>query len=79
MKSILRNALFASVVLLLTTGVQAKGRLTVYCSMQDAWCQATVKAFGEKNDVKTAMTHSGSGSTFAKIQAEKNNKANSRN
>lgn len=65
--------ILASVTLLLATGVQAEGRLTVYCSMQDAWCQATVKAFGEKYDVKTAMTHSGSGSTFAKISAEKNN------
>ena len=65
--------ILASVTLLLATGAQAEGRLTVYCSMQDAWCQATVKAFGEKYDVKTAMTHSGSGSTFAKISAEKNN------
>lgn len=73
MKTFFKAVLIVPVILALATVAQAKGRLTVYCSMQDAWCQATVKAFGEKYDVKTAMTHSGSGSTFAKIHAESKN------
>lgn len=36
-------------------------------------CEAEIKAFGEKYDVKTSFIRNGSGSTFAKIEAEKNN------
>lgn len=34
-------------------------------------CEAEIKAFGEKYDVKTSFIRNGSGSTFAKIEAEK--------
>ena len=49
----------------------AKGRLVVYCSNEPFACQAVADAFGEKYDVKVQMTRSGSGSTYAKILAEK--------
>lgn len=52
---------------------QAKGRLTVYCSAQGDWCQKAAETFGKKFDVKVAMTRNGSGSTYAKILAEKEN------
>ncbi len=57
----------------LTGGVQAKGRLVVYCSGTNELCEAETKAFGEKYDVKTSFIRNGSGSTLAKIDAEKKN------
>ncbi len=56
-----------------TQVVQAKGRLTMYCSAQGDWCQKAAETFGKKYDVKVAMTRNGSGSTYAKILAEKEN------
>ena len=54
-------------------GVQAEGRLTIYCSAQGDWCQKAAETFGKKYDVKVSMTRNGSGSTYAKILAEKDN------
>lgn len=59
--------------LLISTPAIAKGRLVVYCSATNEMCEAETKAFGEKYDVKTSFIRNGSGSTFAKIEAEKNN------
>jgi len=53
--------------------VMAEGRLVVYCSATNAMCEAETKAFSEKYDVKTSFVRNGSGSTFAKIEAEKKN------
>ncbi|TCP95069.1 iron(III) transport system substrate-binding protein [Cricetibacter osteomyelitidis] len=53
--------------------VEAKGRLVVYCSATNILCETVTQAFGEKYDVKTSFIRNGSGSTFAKIEAEKNN------
>lgn len=58
---------------LLASQAYAKGRLVVYCSTTNEMCEAEIKAFGEKYDVKTSFIRNGSGSTFAKIEAEKNN------
>ncbi|WP_075293486.1 ABC transporter substrate-binding protein [Histophilus somni] len=66
------TALFAT-GLMVTTQVNAKGRLVVYCSATNEMCEAETKAFGEKYDVKTSFIRNGSGSTLAKIEAEKNN------
>lgn len=52
---------------------QAKGRLVIYCSATNAMCETEAKAFGEKYDVKTSFIRNGSGSTLAKVDAEKNN------
>lgn len=51
----------------------AKGRLVIYCSGTNALCEEEAKAFGEKYDVKTSLIRNGSGSTLAKIEAEKGN------
>ncbi|WP_101776114.1 ABC transporter substrate-binding protein [Pasteurella oralis] len=58
---------------LMSSPALAKGRLVVYCSATNEMCEAEIKAFGEKHDVKTSFIRNGSGSTFAKIEAEKNN------
>ncbi len=55
------------------TSAMAKGRLTVYCSNEPKACQTAVDMFAQKYDVKVEMTRSGSGSTYAKILAEKDN------
>lgn len=62
-------------IFILTNAVSAlaKGRLVVYCSNEAFACQAVVDEFAKKYDVKVQMTRSGSGSTYAKILAEKDN------
>ena len=68
--------LSAAAILMMTTAssmVQAKGRLVIYCSMQADWCQLAAETFGKKFGVKVSMTRNGSGSTYAKILAEKDN------
>ncbi|HID70896.1 MAG TPA: ABC transporter substrate-binding protein [Desulfobacterales bacterium] len=72
-KSLLVVPLAALMLAGATQVVQAKGRLTMYCSAQGDWCQKAAETFGKKYDVKVAMTRNGSGSTYAKILAEKKN------
>lgn len=57
----------------LTMTAHAKGRLVIYCSGTNALCEEEAKAFGQKYDVKTSLIRNGSGSTLAKIEAEKKN------
>ncbi|MGQ0286287.1 ABC transporter substrate-binding protein [Pasteurellaceae bacterium 22721_9_1] len=59
--------------LMLSAQAQAKGRLVVYCSATNEMCEAVTQEFGKQYDVKTAFIRNGSGSTFAKVEAEKNN------
>jgi len=64
----------AGLSVIMTAGsAMAKGRLVVYCSNEPKACQTAVDLFGKKYDVKVQMTRSGSGSTYAKILAEKEN------
>ena len=51
----------------------AKGRLVIYCSNEPFACQAVADAFAKKYDVKVQMTRAGSGTTYAKVLAEKDN------
>lgn len=76
MKDKLHRTLLATCILgsaLAAPQVLAEGRLVVYCSATNAMCEAETKAFSEKYDVKTSFVRNGSGSTLAKIEAEKNN------
>lgn len=76
MKKGLRLKLLASCILGATFAAPqalAEGRLVVYCSATNAMCEAETKAFSDKYDVKTSFIRNGSGSTLAKIEAEKNN------
>ncbi|PVX32702.1 hypothetical protein C8D76_11116 [Pasteurella langaaensis DSM 22999] len=59
--------------LIFSAQAEAKGRLTVYCSATNEMCEAVTKTFSEKYDVKTKFIRNGSGSTFAKVEAEKGN------
>ena len=51
----------------------AEGRLVVYCSNEPFACQEVADEFAKQFDVKVQMTRAGSGSTYAKILAEKDN------
>ena len=57
----------------LSTQAFAEGRLVVYCSAQNIVCEKEVQAFSKKYDVKTSLIRNSSGSTLAKLEAEKNN------
>ncbi|MGX2947650.1 ABC transporter substrate-binding protein [Frederiksenia canicola] len=57
----------------LATSANAAGRLVVYCSATNLFCEQETKAFSEKYDVKVSFIRNGSGSTLAKVEAEKNN------
>jgi iron(III) transport system substrate-binding protein len=77
MKNSIKRSLLAACILGSTAfaapQVMAEGRLVVYCSATNAMCEAETKAFSEKYDVKTSFLRNGSGSTLAKIQAERKN------
>lgn len=66
------SAVAVSAVLLASTA-QAAGRLVVYCSATNELCETETQEFSKKYDVKTSFIRNGSGSTFAKVEAEKNN------
>lgn len=75
MKLTLTSTLIASALTLaaFSSAAQAQGRLVVYCSATNEMCETETKAFGEKYDVKTSFIRNGSGSTLAKVDAEKKN------
>lgn len=56
---------------LLVNQANAAGRLVVYCSATHLFCEQETQAFGKKYDVKVSFIRNGSGSTFAKVEAEK--------
>ncbi|MEJ1156887.1 ABC transporter substrate-binding protein [Prosthecomicrobium sp. N25] len=44
--------------------------LTLYCSVQEEWCQGIANAFTKKTGISVAMTRKSSGETYAQIKAE---------
>ena len=44
--------------------VSAEGRLTVYCTVQNALCEKVTTQFGEKYNVKTESVHGGTETIF---------------
>ncbi|CAN5237439.1 ABC transporter substrate-binding protein [soil metagenome] len=74
MKSLLRTAALAAVAALsLTAPARADGNLTVYCSVQEEWCQSMVNEFQKATGITVAMTRKSSGETFAQVKAESAN------
>lgn len=72
--TVLSSLVAAGVAMATLSGAaHAKGRLVVYCSATNEMCETETKAFGEKYDVKTSFIRNGSGSTLAKVDAEKRN------
>jgi iron(III) transport system substrate-binding protein len=62
----------AAIAAYLTFGAAhaANGSLTVYCSVQEEWCQAMVNEFQRETGINVAMTRKSSGETYAQVQAE---------
>ena len=48
----------------------ADGNLTVYCSVQEEWCQLMVNEFQKATGINVAMTRKSSGETYAQVKAE---------
>lgn len=72
-KTLLAISILAGLTIGATSVANAKGRLVIYCSGTNALCEEEAKAFGEKYNVRTSLIRNGSGSTLAKIEAEKKN------
>jgi iron(III) transport system substrate-binding protein len=65
--------LFAAAIgaLLIPAGTAAaQGALTVYCSVQEEWCQLMVNEFQRETGITVSMTRKSSGETFAQVKAE---------
>jgi iron(III) transport system substrate-binding protein len=52
---------------------QAEGKLTLYCSAQEEWCQVVARGFEDATGIDVNMTRKSSGETFAQIKAEASN------
>ncbi|MBM3524915.1 MAG: ABC transporter substrate-binding protein [Alphaproteobacteria bacterium] len=72
-----RSALFtvaiAASVLSAPVTASAQGRLNLYCSPQEEWCQLVVTEFEKATGIRVAMTRKSSGETYAQVKAEKDN------
>jgi iron(III) transport system substrate-binding protein len=54
-------------------GASAQGNLTVYCGVQEEWCQAMVNAFQKETGISVSMTRKSAGEVYAQVAAEKAN------
>ena len=50
--------------------VMAQGRLTLYCSSDEAWCQQAKTEFEKASGIRVDMTRKSSGETYAQVKAE---------
>jgi iron(III) transport system substrate-binding protein len=51
----------------------AAGKLNLYCSAQEEWCQAMARGFEDASGIDVDMTRKSSGETFAQVKAEESN------
>ncbi len=71
-----RFAGLASALLLATAAAApavAQGKLTLYCSAQEDWCQLLARSFEAETGIDVNMTRKSSGETYAQIRAESRN------
>ena len=67
------SAILSATALAAAGEASAQGRLNLYCSVQEDWCQLMQTEFEKATGVKVAMTRKSSGETYAQIKAEKDN------
>ena len=67
------TALSLSAALLLPSEVDAAGKLTVYCSVQNTTCEKMIQTFAKKYNVETQFVRNSTGATLSKIKAEQGN------
>jgi iron(III) transport system substrate-binding protein len=68
-----RLSLLAALTLATAGAAQAQGRLTLYCSSDEAWCQQAKTEFEKATGIRVDMTRKSSGETYAQIKAESSN------
>ncbi|MBM3645307.1 MAG: ABC transporter substrate-binding protein [Alphaproteobacteria bacterium] len=51
----------------------AQGKLNIYCTANQEWCQVMQTEFAKRTGVDVAFTRKGTGETYAQIRAEKDN------
>ncbi len=71
-----RHALAAACIAMATGfgGIaNAQGKLNFYCTAQEEWCKIMADEFGKRTGVDVAFTRSGTGETYARLKAEKEN------
>ena len=73
MSPLRRLSLLAALTLAATGTAQAQGRLTLYCSSDEAWCQQAKTEFEKATGIRVDMTRKSSGETYAQIKAEASN------
>jgi iron(III) transport system substrate-binding protein len=74
MFSSLRQCLYVAVAAAFAvSGAHAQGRLTLYCSSDEAWCQQAKTEFEKASGIRVDMTRKSSGETYAQIKAESAN------
>jgi iron(III) transport system substrate-binding protein len=73
MSPLRRLSLVAALTLAATGAAQAQGRLTLYCSSDEAWCQQAKTEFEKATGIRVDMTRKSSGETYAQIKAEASN------
>ena len=59
----------ATTALLASHNAQAEGRLTIYCTVQNALCEDVAKRFSEKYDVQTSFTQMSTCTILGKLKA----------
>ncbi|MFZ1726110.1 MAG: ABC transporter substrate-binding protein [Albidovulum sp.] len=72
----LNKRLMVSVIALAAASggaAQAAGKLNLYCSAQEDWCQLMARSFEEASGIDVDMTRKSSGETFAQVKAESAN------
>ena len=51
----------------------AEGKLNIYCTANEEWCQVMANEFAKKTGVEVSYTRKGTGETYAQIKAEASN------
>jgi len=67
------SAILSATALAAAGDASAQGRLNLYCSVQEDWCQLMQTEFEKATGIRVAMTRKSSGETYAQIKAEKDN------
>jgi len=67
------SALLSATALAAAGDASAQGRLNLYCSVQEDWCQLMQTEFEKATGVRVSMTRKSYGETYAQIKAEKDN------
>lgn len=52
---------------------QAAGKLTLYCVVDEVWCQLMTTEFEKETGIKVSMTRKSSGETYAQVKSEADN------